>query len=239
MYKSGDLVEFTFTKTGVSFVGEARGFKGNNRIGLNARGTIIYTADGVSYGRGLSTELTQSDLIFFYGGYFMSGIPYGAYLFRSINANEWEKVVFPNWGTSTENRTNFMINSAVHINDSSLYVGENKALIVRDNEDITDKSINDLFTISGSTVINCVANSSKRIVCVGNGGVIFTANIDVNDKNYTVEPSILDQQIYIRQSDNVRMLNVKAVTSRIDENIKPENIKSGVTILGVAGTHSQ
>lgn len=52
-----------------------------------------------------------------------------------------------------------------------------------------------------------------------------------------IQPKVTDQTV-LPDEGNVGFssVTVKAVTSSIDSNIVPENIKSGVTILGVTGT---
>lgn len=74
-------------------------------------------------------------------------------------------------------------------------------------------------------------------------GEIF--KIDISDKIQEVYPKLMDlevtpskeQQIFNHEGeygyDNV---TVNAVTSSIDENIKSENIKNGINILGIEGT---
>lgn len=55
----------------------------------------------------------------------------------------------------------------------------------------------------------------------------------------TVTPTTSEQTIQIAEgTDGYGPITVNAVTSAIDENIKAENIKSGVTILGVTGTYT-
>ena len=54
----------------------------------------------------------------------------------------------------------------------------------------------------------------------------------------TVTPSTSDQTIEVTPGiDGYGPINVEAVTSEIDSNIQPENIKRGVTILGTSGTY--
>lgn len=240
-FKTSDFVDFTHVNSNAAVTHSAVKSipVGNNRIGLmTAYDRITYTVDGVTCDT-TTISATAYDNIFFYDGYFTIGINSSGYLTRSINLKEWGRVDIPNWGKlPTGDSAGFYIHSALHINDYSLYIAEREALIVRDNEDVTEKKASDIFSISDSTIINSAANSDKKIVCVGNGGIIFTANVDISDKSFTIEPSTVDSEIYLRVSDNIRLLNVKSVTSRIDENIKPENIKAGVTILGVTGTHS-
>lgn len=66
---------------------------------------------------------------------------------------------------------------------------------------------------------------------------IIVNPIDIKLQNKEVNPSIEEQTIIADEEyDGLKQVNVKAVDSSIDENIKAENIKSGVSILGVEGT---
>ena len=184
--------------------------------------------------------------MFFYEGYFQQGIVYRkaatggnyatyAHVYRSINLKQWE-AVGPGLLHSTEGELP-SFKCALRMGDYSLYIGEHAGLLVGDGEDIVGKAPEERFPISPSVTVNSAARSGSRIVCVGDGGVVFWANVDGDDKNMEIAPSTVDQEVYIRKSDNVRMLRVKAVTGGIDPNIRPENIKKGVTVLGVAGTY--
>jgi hypothetical protein len=63
--------------------------------------------------------------------------------------------------------------------------------------------------------------------------------VELDGETKTVIPQIYDQTIYPTNPKNaITEISVNAVTSNIDANIIPENIKSGVTILGVEGTYS-
>ena len=67
-----------------------------------------------------------------------------------------------------------------------------------------------------------------------------TANVTVspNTTSLNVTPSTSAQQLTPTAGvDGFDEVNVSAVTSSIDANIIPENIKKGISILGVTGTH--
>lgn len=52
-----------------------------------------------------------------------------------------------------------------------------------------------------------------------------------------IQPKVTDQTVMPDEGHSgFSSVTVKAVTSAIDANITPENIKKGVTILGVTGT---
>ena len=63
------------------------------------------------------------------------------------------------------------------------------------------------------------------------------ANFSASDLiDLTIEPST-EQQVFNRGSfKGYGIVTAEPVTSAIDVNIRPENIKRGVTILGITGT---
>lgn len=88
----------------------------------------------------------------------------------------------------------------------------------------------------------------------GNYGVFLSIkllkkieSIDYKAVNYTpyqpsqiktITPMIASQTIIADDGYKLEQVNIEAVTNDIDINIKPENIKEGVTILGVTGTYT-
>lgn len=73
----------------------------------------------------------------------------------------------------------------------------------------------------------------------GFSSIDVTVNIpsDVNNQDKTVSPSTSSQSVSADSGySGLGTVTVNPVTSSIDANIQPENILSGVTILGVSGT---
>ena len=58
------------------------------------------------------------------------------------------------------------------------------------------------------------------------------------DEPFTITPSADRQEFYADSGIRYNPINVEPVTSAIDSNIQPENIKAGISILGVFGTLS-
>lgn len=67
--------------------------------------------------------------------------------------------------------------------------------------------------------------------------VASTIHPTVTYQDKTVDPSTSSQEITADSGKTLRKVTVSAVTASIDANITAENIKSGVTILGVEGTY--
>ena len=67
-------------------------------------------------------------------------------------------------------------------------------------------------------------------------GVEGTFKGEKPEERFNVQPSTIEQTITPTTGKVFSGGTVKAVTSTIDSNIQPENIKTGVTILGVEGT---
>ena len=62
--------------------------------------------------------------------------------------------------------------------------------------------------------------------------------IELNSTNLDITPSILAQSFTPQSPYNgYNIVNISAVTASIDNNISAENIKSGINILGIAGTY--
>lgn len=105
-----------------------------------------------------------------------------------------------------------------------------------DSADVAEAS-----TIVG--VLNAIA-----VLLGGTGGAVTNAeaidNIaavaaalipDYEDKSVT--PTTSEQEITATAGKTLRKVTVAAVTAAIDDNITPDNIKGGITILGVTGTY--
>lgn len=69
--------------------------------------------------------------------------------------------------------------------------------------------------------------------------IVIEPVVETSDVLGTVVPKIEDQNIYPDEGYvGIGSVHIKGVTSDIDEDIKPENIKKGVEILGVKGIYT-
>lgn len=110
--------------------------------------------------------------------------------------------------------------SAQSINPSSGYVGIKQVIINGVTSDI-DENIKPENIKQGVTILDVTGNLNPKKI---QGKVIVTPS--------TSQQNITPSDGY----DGMSEVEVLAVDSNIDEDIKPENIKSGVNILGVDGT---
>ena len=81
---------------------------------------------------------------------------------------------------------------------------------------------------------NIVSNNIKEGVTIL--GVAGTLKEEKPEESFNVQPTIAEQTITPTAGSVFSGGTVHAVTSSIDSNIQPGNIKQGVAILGVAGT---
>ena len=134
--------------------------------------------------------------------------------------------------------------------------------IILQNKDITengsvtyDEGFDGLGTVNVNVPIPEYKSQTKDVSYVNNGSFtlkpdqdfdgISQANITVNipervykTQEKTASPTTSEQRIIPDSSfDALSAVNISAVTSNIDTNITPGNIKKGVSILGVEGTN--
>lgn len=83
---------------------------------------------------------------------------------------------------------------------------------------------------------NIVAGNIKEGVTIL--GVAGALKVEKPEESFNVQPTTAEQTITPAEGSVFSGGTVHAVTSAIDSNIQPENIKEGVSILGVAGTLS-
>ena len=90
--------------------------------------------------------------------------------------------------------------------------------------------------VTSSIDVNIVSDNIKEGVTIL--GVAGSHKGEKPEESFNVQPSTAEQTITPTEGSVFSSGTVHAVTSSIDSNIQPENIKEGVSILGVAGTLS-
>lgn len=246
LFTTNNLEEFTITDCGESctVLYRVRHMIENNKmvifVGTASAGDSKYTAvvstnDGVNFVKSkLFYRETMS--VFSMDGYFirMSWDGTSAYtISASINGVNWEtygKTTTRCYGFVSAN--DFIIGIGVAskglVTTKSYLLANNISDFVNGN--VTIKEMNTV----GADMISIVAHD-KTIVAVGTGGCIFTASTEIPEEVLTLQPSI-NEQNYVLGTEKPKVIRIKAVNRSIDTNIKAENIKSGITILGVTGT---
>ena len=118
----------------------------------------------------------------------------------------------------------------------SLYTalgGESSAVA---NADTIVSVLNAIATLLGSTAEPAATNAGA----ISNIAAVASAAVAPTLQDRTVTPTTAKQTV-TKTSDSyygLGTVTVNAVTAAIDENIVAGNIKSGVTILGVAGSYT-
>ena len=90
--------------------------------------------------------------------------------------------------------------------------------------------------VTSSIDVNIASNNIKEGVTIL--GVEGSLKEEKPEESFNVQPTTAEQTITPREGYAFAGGTVHAVTSAIDSNIQPENIKEGVSILGVTGTLS-
>lgn len=92
------------------------------------------------------------------------------------------------------------------------------------------------YVLNGSSTNIAVLSSMLDGLCDDKTNEIVQ---DVNLEKKHIIPSTISQTINPASDyDGFSTITVDAVTSSIDSNIRPENIREGVTILGVTGAYN-
>ena len=120
-------------------------------------------------------------------------------------------------------------------------MANNGDLVITPNTDEQDHSAGYYNSIQVRPVTSSIdanikaENIKSGISILGVSGSV----IELNGHELEVTPSTEQKVIEPEENYNaITRVTVKAVTSSIDSNITPENIKSGVSILGVTGTYN-
>lgn len=97
-----------------------------------------------------------------------------------------------------------------------------------------------------SVTVTGVTNSIDKNIIPGNirkGKVILGVEGDMEpdkpDQSKTIKPTKKEQEVHADRGYELLSVTVEGVTSDVDENIQPDNIRYGVEILGVVGSMEQ
>lgn len=228
----------------------------NNRLLFYTPGDsrVYITTDGInfnSYSHGLQTigKNQKFDSLFFVNDRFFwiicawvnSPTRYTYNILSSIGGNQWDTILYINEPSDSDVGKILVnligINQGIFLKEKFYLFSDNGVQTINDMDNYTSSDINNFDRVATGVVIKSTIYTKNRIICICEGGIVVTADMEIGDRELTVLPQAVDNTLYIKKTDNVRKLLVKAVTSDIDADIKPENIKAGITILGVTGTY--
>lgn len=248
--KSSDLINFVLSDYKKSSTGAAvcKMLYANSRLVVHC---TVYNPSGSSF------VISSSDGITFSGEYACSSIFYINGFFemydtaagsgaeptwrRSINGETWGDRRYSTGWAGYPSKIN-------PFNDTYLYLGSkgSSSSSVRLDHLFTDN----FFDVNSTPHISKIIETpdvvwktdfvigANRIVISCAGGTILSANLITEDKELVIYPQIANQDIPLFDKDNIKMVHVKGVKKNIDSNIVAENIKEGISILGVTGTYS-
>lgn len=153
-------------------------------------------------------------------------------MYNKIVVNKEVKLDISN-DTVTEN--DVVAGKTFHKNDGSSAIGTYN--LPNGNKSITSTEQINVTSYATAKVedINLVPENIKENVSIL--GIPGTLKAVRPGQVKTVVPSTNYQVVTADVGYQLDKVNVEAVTESIDENIKPENIKEGVDILGVSGTY--
>lgn len=192
---------------------------------------ILATTDGETADYGTLGAAEYSFL--FFGGYFIQFT--ATDISVSFNAIDWQ--IFRR--ADLPDKSSNMYISVIGIKDAVLLLdGKGNFKLVHDISDVWQAAGYNYSFSTISCTLKSMAKSDKTLVASGSSGIFFTADIADEGKGIlTIIPDTIDKEIPIFEKDAVKLIKVQAVDSNIDDNIQPENIKDGISILGVDGTY--
>jgi hypothetical protein len=100
-----------------------------------------------------------------------------------------------------------------------------------ENEGINKVSVKPVTSDIDSNIIPSNIRKGKVIL-----GVVGNVEVDKPDQEKTINPTRNTQSVVADSGYELARVTINAVTSAIDNNIQPSNIKKGVSILGVTGS---
>ena len=123
------------------------------------------------------------------------------------------------------------------INNQDIAVDPTKeTIILKHSDEYTGLGTVTVKAVTSKIDKNIKSNNIRKGVTVL--GVEGSLKEEKPEESFNVQPTTSDQTITPTEGSVFSRGTVRAVTSEIDSNIQPENIKEGVSILGVAGTLS-
>ena len=196
---------------------------GNGKFiaGSNASNGLLYSSDGATW-----SSSNKTDSIFYSVNYCN-----GRFFAGSSNSGIWYSTDGETW--SQTNKTDGGFRSVFYANGKYLAGGSSSIGIWYSTDGInwTQSNKTDLiwrkFFYSGGKYFGC---SQSAGVWYSDDGISWTQSNDTSLAVYSITGKQVDSYF--------SSVTINPVTASIDSNIQPENIKSGVTILGVAGTAS-
>ena len=78
---------------------------------------------------------------------------------------------------------NFMFTDGVYFNECQIFINSHDMLVVKKNESIADKIVDDLVEIAPEFTINCITKAFGQLYIFGNQGIILKSSVESNNEN--------------------------------------------------------
>ena len=77
---------------------------------------------------------------------------------------------------------NFAFKNGVYFNGCQIFINNHEMMVVRKDENIADKTLEDLIEIAPETTMNCIMRAFGRLYIFGNQGAILKSSAETNNE---------------------------------------------------------
>ncbi|WP_286080613.1 hypothetical protein [Parablautia intestinalis] len=119
--------------------------------------------------------------------FYRSALAISNYIFAKVLSSNEEMAL------STD--INYMFVDGAYFNNCQVFINNHGMLVVKKNESIMDKTLDNLIEIAPEFTMNCIAKAFGRLYIFGNRGVILKSSVETNN-----EDSILVQTLSAKKA---------------------------------------
>lgn len=153
----------------VKFPNDSNGVRSYNQELYTSEDGITFTSRGYRLKDEEITVFENKDILFYM--HFHSEYSYA--LVKIINNTETANLCIDQ---------NFMFKDGVYFNGCQLFINSHDMLIVKKNESISEKTVNDLKEIAPEATMNCITKAFGKLYIFGNQGLILKSTTETNNE---------------------------------------------------------